>query len=121
MFDQGRHPFASEEQQAQWCRRLVETTQGLATGWLNWGFYDQPEATDCSQLTGLLTPEGKLKAWGREFQKLSASLANKKILPATPTPRPSLDWEGAVTSPQIGNRFRDEYYRAFRAAQGPSR
>ncbi len=50
-FDDGRHPPASEEQQAQWCRRVVETSAGFAVGWLNWGFYDHPEATDVSQLT----------------------------------------------------------------------
>ena len=118
-FDQGRHPFASEEQQAQWCRRLVETTQGLATGWLNWGFYDQPEATDCSQLTGLLTSDGSLKAWGREFRKLAGSLNGKAIPPARLTSRPAPDWEHCLTSSEAGNRFRAEYYRAFQAAHSP--
>ena len=28
-FDGGKHRFASEEQQARWCRKLVETTAGL--------------------------------------------------------------------------------------------
>ena len=43
----GKHPAASEEQQARWCRSVVETTAGLATGWLNWGFYDHPQAERC--------------------------------------------------------------------------
>jgi len=114
-FDQGKHPAATEEQQAQWCRRLVETTRGLAVGWLNWGFYDQPEASDCSQLTGLLTADGKSKAWGREFQKLAGTLASKRLAPAKLTPRPALDWERCVTSSQAGNQFREQYYQAFKA------
>ena len=39
-------PPLSQEQQARWCRKLIETTRGLATGWLNWGLYDHPEAND---------------------------------------------------------------------------
>ena len=77
--DQGRHPAASQEQQARWCREVIQTTQGLATGWLNWGFYDQPEARDVSQLTGLLTSDGKPKAWAREFQALAGSLSGRML------------------------------------------
>ncbi|MFA7005613.1 MAG: cellulase family glycosylhydrolase, partial [Verrucomicrobiia bacterium] len=69
----------TEEQQARWCRRAVETTAGLACGWLNWGFYDHPQANDCSQLTGLLTVDGKLKAWGVEFQKLAAQFGGHEV------------------------------------------
>lgn len=115
-FDQGRRPAASEEQQARWCRRAVETTRGLAVGWLNWGFYDQPEATDCSQLTGLLTADGKLKAWGREFQKLAAELSGKPPPASARSPRPNLDWEECLLSSEAGHRFREAYYQAFRAA-----
>ena len=71
-FNQGRHPSASEEQQARWCREVIETTAGKVVGWLNWGLYDHPEAGDVSQLTGLLTADGRLKAWGQEF-KIQAS------------------------------------------------
>ena len=77
--NRGVHPAASEEQQARWCRRVIETTEGLATGWLNWGFYDHPEARDVSQLTGLLTADGKPKAWAREFQGLARMLAGRDV------------------------------------------
>jgi len=33
----GTWPAATEVDQARWCRRAVETTRSLATGWLNWG------------------------------------------------------------------------------------
>ena len=39
--DKGGQP-AGEEQQARWCRRLIEVTSPLACGWLNWGLHDQP-------------------------------------------------------------------------------
>jgi hypothetical protein len=113
--DGGVHPAAGEQQQARWCRRAVETTEGLATGWLNWGFYDHPEARDVSQLTGLLTVDGKPKAWAREFQGLSRRLAGKRIAPAQLGPRPTLDWDRAITSPKAGQQFREEYFKAFKA------
>jgi sugar phosphate isomerase/epimerase len=111
--NQGKHPFASEEQQARWCRKLVETTKGHAVGWLNWGFYDHPEARDVSQLTGLLTVDGRLKAWGQEFKRLSALLTNRAIPPAAPLKRPDMDWDLNITSVQKGNEWRESYYQSF--------
>jgi hypothetical protein len=113
--DQGRHPAATEEQQAGWNRRLIETTAGLACGWLNWGFYDQPEAKDVSQLTGLLTAEGKIKAWGREFQALAGRLSGRPVGPPPAGERPTLDWFRCVTSTKAGQDFREEYFRAFKS------
>ena len=81
--DQGRHPAATEEQQAGWCCQAVQTTRGLANGWLNWGLFDQPEAGDVSQLTGLLGATGKAKAWGREFQRLGCSCQTRWFRPRT--------------------------------------
>lgn len=116
-FDGGKHPFASEAQQAQWCRRLVETTTGLACGWLNWGLYDQPEATDPSEFSGLLTATGETKAWGREFEKLAKRYT--KGLPAVRSPRleMELDWDACVTDPAAGHQWRREYYEKFMAMQ----
>jgi hypothetical protein len=114
-FDQGRHPAATEDQQARWCRRLVETTEGLAVGWLNWGFYDHPQARDVSELTGLLTVTGQLKAWGRQFTTLARRFQQRPLAPAKLGPRPELDWDRCVTSMQAGREFREKYYQAFTA------
>jgi hypothetical protein len=107
----------TEEQQARWCRRAVETTAGLACGWLNWGFCDHPQANDCSQLTGLLTVDGKLKAWGAEFQKLAARFGGREIPPAKPGPRPALDWDRCITSAKAAQEFRGAYFAAFAAGK----
>ncbi len=106
----GKHPFITDEQQAQWCGKVITSTAGLACGWLNWGFYDQPEAGDVSQLTGLLKANGEMKAWGREFAKLAKRYENKK-LPAwrMAGKRPVLDWDLCVTSGKARGKFQKEY------------
>jgi hypothetical protein len=111
------HPLATEEQQARYCRRLVETSAGFAVGWLNWGLYDQPEASDCSELTGLLTADGKTKAWGRTFQELSVRYRTKRVPPAKIGPRPELDWDACMTSTKAENEFRQKYLEAFLTEQ----
>jgi endo-1,4-beta-mannosidase len=103
---------ATEEQQAAWCRAVVETTAGLAAGWLHWGFYDQPEARDVTELIGLARPDGTLKAWGRIFQELSARRVDF-IRPRQLGPRPALDWDACVT----GGMARQAYLRAWAVAR----
>ncbi|MBI4603400.1 MAG: cellulase family glycosylhydrolase [Planctomycetes bacterium] len=114
-FDGGRHPEASEEAQAGWCRRAIETTRGIACGWLNWGFHDHPEARDVSQLTGLLKADGATKAWGREFRALAAALAGRRREPRDPAGRPALDRDACVASVEAGHAFRRRYLEAFTA------
>jgi hypothetical protein len=113
-FDNHIHPFATEEQQARWCRRLVETTTPLVTGWLNWGFYDQPEATDVSEFTGLLTSTGKVKAWGRDFQRLAAGWQFHLSLAAPSNDWPILDWDHCLSSAAACNEYREQCIDAFR-------
>jgi hypothetical protein len=114
-FDHGVHPAATEEQQARYCRRVVETSAGFVCGWLNWGFFDEPEATDCSEFTGLATATGKIKAWGRAFQRLARQYHARKIPIQKIGPRPSLDWDACLTSIQSAQDYRRKYYEAFLA------
>ncbi len=106
-------PPASEENQADWCVSVVQTTAGLAHGWLNWGFYDHPEAKDVSRLTGLFTAGGREKAWGRRFRELAHRYAGKKIPRKKLGYRPTLDWDLCITSLKAGNEYRTNYYQAF--------
>jgi hypothetical protein len=112
----GRHPLATEEQQARWCRRAVETTAGLACGWLNWGLYDHPGARDVTEWIGLLTADGRTKAWGHAFQGLAQRLAREGL----PTPpavlRPVLVWEDLLLDGAAREDFRERYFQAWRAA-----
>jgi endo-1,4-beta-mannosidase len=99
--------------QARWNRQAVETTIGLATGWLNWGLYDVATAGDGSQVTGLLTGDGKPKAWANDFRILSRTWRNRSIPPPRIGQRPVLDWDQCITDPAAGNRFREDYLLMF--------
>jgi beta-1,2-mannobiose phosphorylase / 1,2-beta-oligomannan phosphorylase len=116
-FDKGAHPIGTEEQQAKYLRRVVQTSAGFVVGWLNWGFYDNPGAHDCSELTGLLRVDGTAKAWGKTFQELSARYCGTRIAPAKIGARPELDWDASITDSAAANLFRDQYLKAFLADQ----
>lgn len=107
--------FGSEQDQATWCSTLIATTEGLACGWLNWGFHDHPQAGDVSRHTGLLTVEGKEKAWGRKFKELAAKYQGKSIAEKKVVAQPVLPWDQCITSIRAGEQFRQEYYKAFAA------
>jgi hypothetical protein len=111
--------MASDEEQAKWCRRAVETTRGLATGWLNWGFYDHPESRDVSQLTGLLTSAGQPKAWSREFRSLATAFAQGPPEPPPRGSRPDLDWDRCIIAPEAGREFLRQYTEAFQQDNHP--
>lgn len=112
-FNGGQFPQATEDQQADYDRHVIQTTAGLACGWLNWGFYDQPEAGDCSQQTGLLTADGKLKAWGRTFHELAISYEGKTFRPGKIGPRPAMDWDACLSCIASEKQFLDDYCHAF--------
>jgi hypothetical protein len=111
-------PPVSQEQQARWCRKLIETTRGLAVGWLNWGLYDHPEANDCAQRTGLFTVDGKPKVWAGQFHEVAIALAGKTPQPARFGSRPVLDWDSCMTSSAARRQFAEAYYQAFLADHG---
>ncbi len=104
---------ATGQDQADWCAGLIDATRGLAAGWLNWGMYDQPEATDVSALTGLLTADGDLKEWGREFRSLASGITAGAD---GPDERPSFDWDRFITDVDAAREYRAAYVEAYRAS-----
>jgi len=94
----GQHAPASEEQQARWCRRLIETTSGLATGWLNWGLYDHPRAGDVTRTDGLADQLRQPQSLGPRVQPAGPRLSQGPFSRAMLEGRPTLDWDLCVTS-----------------------
>lgn len=117
--DAGGTP-ATEDQQAEWCRHVVEVTSPIACGWLNWGLYDHPEAKDVSRLTGLFASDGREKAWGRAFRELAERYRARPPTYALPA-RPDLPWDECLASGEAMEAFRQAYLRAFLAERGTGR
>ncbi len=118
----GRHPPASEAQQAEWCRAAIDHTRDLAEGWLNWGVFDHPEARDVSQLTGLFTVDGRPKQWAQAFRSLSETLATagaaRSGRPDVPLPVAAFDWDDAIINPQMGRAALEDAIRARPPSSG---
>jgi len=64
-----------QEQQARWGNALLDATQDVCSGWLNWAFADAaaPNA-DLSAASGLWTENEELKRWGSEFSNAARNL-----------------------------------------------
>ncbi|MGA2621308.1 MAG: cellulase family glycosylhydrolase [Thermoguttaceae bacterium] len=107
---------ATEEQQSEWCRHLLEVTSPLACGWLNWGMYDAPQANDVSKLTGLFTVDGKEKAWGRTFRDVAQRFRANPPAYAIPS-RPDLPWVACTASGDEMEKFRQAYLATFAAGR----
>jgi hypothetical protein len=114
-FNEGRHPFASEEQQAQWCRLVVERTAGPACGWLNWGFYDHPGARDVTEWIGLLTADGREKAWARAFRTLARDLSAGVKPWSLPADAPEPDWDRLLIDRAARDAFRRQVLEWYRS------
>jgi len=112
-FNNGAFPPATEAQQEEYDRRAVETSAPCVSGWLNWGLFDDPDATDCSELIGLLTAGGRVKAWGKTFHSLAARRKGKVSRAKWPAPRPELDWDACLTSLAAESQFRQQYFVEF--------
>jgi hypothetical protein len=111
--DGGGHPAATEEQQARWCRRAVETSADWVCGWLNWGLCDHPGASDVTELIGLLKPDGKVKAWGAAFQELAPRVQRQPPGGGRSVVRPAMDYDLNSIDNEAREAFKEKYFRAF--------
>jgi len=66
--------FRTESYQSEWNTNAVESTMGLASGWITWAFSDTPTSTDITKFGGLYSIEGNLKEWGKSFRSLSSRI-----------------------------------------------
>lgn len=108
------YPAATEAQQAHWCRRVVETTKGIVSGWLNWGLYDCPNGGGISQFSGLLKPGGAVKVWGRTFRQLATQFKQHPLKPQQLRGSPVMDWDRCITDSHARDAFLEKYYQAYR-------
>jgi hypothetical protein len=107
-------PWRSEEQQTDWCTRLVKATRGDVCGWLFWPYQDTPTASDFSRGSGLYTADGRLKDWGRAFARMAPRITAGRPVRTTPSRTLPLPWAELVTEPDVVKSFRAQYLDLFR-------
>jgi hypothetical protein len=116
-FADREQPSLTEEQQVQWCTRLVEATRGDVAGWLFWPYRDTPSSLDPSRRSGLFDESGRLKEWGRAFARMAPGIVRAPV-PRAPAsevmPAPVLE---LATNPERVKSFRAAYLAAFKAGR----
>lgn len=101
----------TERQQAEFCRKMVLATSGVACGWLTWALYDTPQANDLSQFSGLLRYDGQIKEWGEEFRLLAGRCKSKTFEVHPQSLRLPLPWEDCLTDVTAGQEYLNEYVK----------
>ncbi len=108
----------SAEGQARWCRAAVLQGRGIAAGWLNWAYADTPSARDVTKFSGLVTEDGKPKAWGLTFREM----ARRPDFWATARRKPQssvvFDVDRAICDPRAGDAVLRRYYEKWKTERG---
>lgn len=101
-----KHPPSSELQQAQFCEKIVDASSGWVCGWIHWGMYDHPTATDVTRYIGLFKSNGEIKEWGKRFETIGLEFLNNKRKINKPAIRiPPFPWDDAVVDLSVSTRY----------------
>lgn len=94
----GPLPYRSEQDHADYTRRLIDTLVPHANGFLNWPTFDMPDAADISNHGGIFTHDGRPKALAAVYRDVADRCTGRRHVraPATTT----LQWSrlGLFTS-----------------------
>ncbi len=110
-------PALTEEQQTQWCTRLVEATRGDVCGWLFWPYRDTPSSLDSSRRSVLFDESGRLKDWGRAFARLAPGVTRSPPARQAGSVRMAAVVRELATEPEKIKSFRAAYLAAFKAGK----
>lgn len=84
----GQKFSATQQDQSRWGSAVFASSASIASGWFNWPMYDDPSASDVSQLSGLMTKNGTIKIWGKSLSNFAkgslpenGKVAKSKFLP----------------------------------------
>jgi len=89
------HPPLTQQQQADFLEKEIQSTRPLCAGWLSWAFADTPTSTDITLRSGLFDPDLHPKSWADTFSHLAKS---KDSLPLPPPSLTPLDIDRALRS-----------------------
>ena len=112
-------PFRSEQEHADYTRRLIDTLAPHANGFVNWPTFDMPAAADISNHGGIFTHHGQPKALTAVYRDAAATLKHRRHTraPATTT----LQWSklGLFTSRPCQDALWDRVHELIAAGEVP--
>lgn len=112
-----RRPTRSQEDQARWCRAAVLQGRGMASGWLNWAFADTPSARDITKFSGLVTEDGRTKAWGEAFRQFATKTGRWMARPVEPPAAIEFKIDRALTDPGTGDAALERFFEKWKVAR----
>jgi len=115
----GDLPFRSEEEHADYTRKLTDVLIPHVNGFINWPTFDMPASNDISNHGGIFTHDGRQKALAKVYEELAARLQGKpqRRVPATTTLTYSL--LGLYTCRSYQDKMWDEVHERFAAGAVP--
>ena len=112
-------PYRSEQEHADYMRKLIDGLIPHANGFINWPTFDMPAANDISNHGGIFTHDGKRKALAAVYADLVARLNGKRQIRAPATTTLSFSLLGLYTCRSYQDRMWDEVHATLMAGQVP--
>jgi hypothetical protein len=112
-------PYRSEQEHADYTRRLVDTLAPHVNGFVNWPTMDMPSASDISNHGGIFTSDARPKALAAVYEQMARDLSGTRHVrpPATTTMQVSL--LGLFTCRSYQDQMWDEVHEVIQSGEIP--
>jgi len=112
-------PYRSEQEHADYMRRLIDTLIPHSNGFLNWPLMDMPASNDISNHGGIFTADGKLKKLAKVYVDLVEKVQGRRQVRQRATRTQSYSLLGLYTCRSYQDQLWDEVHEALRAGEVP--
>ncbi len=112
-------PYRSEEEHAEYTRKLTDALIPHVNGFVNWPTFDMPASNDISNHGGIFTHDGKPKALAKVYADLVKRLNGKRQIRACATTTLTYSLLGLYTCRGYQDRMWDEVHAAIQVGNVP--
>lgn len=112
-------PHRSEQEHADYTRKLIGTLIPHVNGFINWPTMDMPTANDTSNHGGIFTHDGGPKALTAVYREIAAQLRGKRLARQAGNATLSYSLLGLYTSRSYQNRMWEEIHQTVAAGKTP--
>jgi hypothetical protein len=112
-------PYRSEQEHADYTRRLMDVLSPHVNGFVNWPTFDMPASNDISNHGGIFTHDGRRKALAGVYAELATRVQGKRLERARATTTLSYSLLGLYTCRSYQDRMWDEVHACVQSGQIP--